>query len=202
MSELLQHDKIILTTGSPIRYKLFKSLGLAFDVIPSHCDEAAIKRELKNATPIELGYTLARTKALAVSQQYPEAAVIAADQLCICDRGILDKPMVHKTAITHLKWLRGKSHQQLACLCIAKNNSIIWTHHESAWLHMRKLSNATIEAYLAKEQPYRSCGSYQYESMGKWLFDWVDGSEDTILGLPLPSLINALLKFGICQFKN
>lgn len=202
MSDFIHQKPIILATGSPIRQKLFASLGLSFQIMPSQCDEDAIKHDFKGSNPLELGYALAKAKALAVSQQHPNAYVIAADQLCISEQGILDKPMQHETAITHLQGLRGKTHQQLACMCITKNQDVLWQHHETAQLHMRMLNDAAIELYLSKDKPYHSCGSYQYESMGKWLFESVDGAEDTILGLPLTPLIKALLDLEICQLTH
>lgn len=68
----------------------------------------------------------------------------------------------------------------------------------SRFLH--QLSKQTIEAYLLSEKPYQSCGSYQYENQGKWLFKEVKGNEDTILGLPLLPLVKALLEFNAVNF--
>ena len=57
----------------------------------------------------------------------------------------------------HLR-LNGKEHQQIACLCIAKNNEILWQHHETAHLTLRHFSEKTIESYLQSEKPYHNCG--------------------------------------------
>lgn len=201
MSDFLKQKRIILATGSPIRQKLFASLGLEFECIPSHCDESSIKAAFDSSQLIDLGYALAKAKALEVSKAHPEAWIIAADQLCITEYGILDKPMVHESAIEHLKLLRGKTHQQAACMCIAKAGEILWTHHDVALLTMKYLDDAVINAYLHEDKPYHSCGAYQYESMGKWLFESVEGSEDTILGLTLNPLIKALTDLNICTIE-
>ncbi|TAL59616.1 MAG: septum formation protein Maf [Legionella sp.] len=191
MSNFLQQQPIILASGSSIRAKLLSSLGLDFTVVPSHLDETAIKLNHAN-DPLSLGYVLAESKALEVSQLHPQSFIIAADQLCVIDQEILDKPLNHATARKHLRLLSGKTHQQIACLCIAKNNQVIWSHHETATLTMHELQEETIEAYLQKEKPYHSCGAYQFETLGKWLFKEVQGQDDTILGLPLLPLITAL----------
>ncbi len=196
MSSFLHQQPIILASGSSIRSKLMSSLGLEFSVIPSNCDEDAIKSSFHSSNLIELGYFLAQAKALDVSQRYPEHFVIAADQLCVIEDKVLDKPLNHKTAVSHLQLLNGKKHQQIACLCIAKGNKILWQHHEIAHLTLHNLSNQTIEAYLQSEKPYQSCGAYQYETQGKWLFKDVQGKDDTILGLPLLPLIEALIQLG------
>ncbi|KTD31750.1 septum formation protein Maf [Legionella moravica] len=196
MSRFLQQEPLILASGSSIRQKLLHSLGLEFLIIPSHCDEEAIKKSHQSSNLPDLGITLAITKALAVSKQYPDHYVIAADQLCVIDKRILDKPLNHQRAIEHLRLLSGKKHQQISCLCIAKDNHVLWQHHEIAYLTLHCLSERNIEAYLHNEHPYHSCGAYQYESQGKWLFKEVQGNEDTILGLPLVPLANALLDLG------
>lgn len=200
MSKFLQQQPIILASSSTIRFKLLQSLGLEFAVIPSHCNEDAIKASGQFANYIDLGYTLAASKALEVSQHHPEHFVIAADQLCLIGKKLLDKPLNHHNAIKQLSMLSGQKHQQIACLCIAKNNELLWQHHEIAEVTLHHLSQETIDAYLQCEKPYHSCGAYQYEALGKWLFKDVKGNEDTILGLPLLSLSAALVKLGAVRF--
>lgn len=199
MSNFLHQQPIILASGSSIRFKLLTSLGLDFSVVPSNCDEDAIKATFKSKNIIDLGYLLARSKALEVSSRYPDCFVIAADQLCVIGDRIMDKPMNHETAIEHLRLLSGKEHQQIACLCIAKGNKILWQHHDIATLTLHQLNDAAIEAYLQSDKPYHSCGAYQYETQGKWLFKEVKGNEDTILGLPLLSLSAALIHLNAVQ---
>ncbi|BCZ97666.1 TPA: septum formation protein Maf [Legionella pneumophila subsp. pneumophila] len=197
MSKFLQQKPIILASSSTIRHKLMKSLGLDFLVVPSNCNEEEIKTRHNSDELVELGITLAKIKALDVSQHYPEHYIIAADQLCIADKRIFNKPLNHQTAVSHLRELSGKQHQQIACLCIVKESKILWQYHETATLTLHHLSEKTIEAYLQAEKPYQSCGAYQYEGLGKWLFKEVQGSEDTILGLPLMPLVNALVNLKV-----
>ncbi|MFT4058096.1 MAG: Maf family nucleotide pyrophosphatase [Legionella sp.] len=200
MSKFLHQQPIILASGSAIRFKLLQSLGIEFSVIPSQCDEDAIKASFHSANKIDLGYALAACKALDVSQQHPEHFVIAADQLCLLGDLCLNKPLNHVTAVEQLCLLSGKKHQQIACLCIAKNGNLLWQHHEIAQVTLHHLNKSTIEAYLLTEKPYQSCGAYQFETQGKWLFKEVEGNEDTILGLPLLPLTTALMKLGAVRF--
>lgn len=202
MSRFLQQQPLILASGSAIRFKLMTSLGLKFQVVSSNCDEDKIKANHNSDNIIELGSKLAQAKALEVSQHYPEHFVIAADQLCVIGKKILDKPLNHHTAIEHLHLLNGKEHQQIACTCIAQGNRILWQHHDVAYLSLRQLSEQEIDAYLQSDKPYHSCGAYHFEALGKWLFKEVKGSEDTILGLPLLPLTNALLNLGVVTLDN
>jgi septum formation protein len=200
MSNFLHQAPIILASGSTIRFKLLQSLGIEFSVIPSTCDEEAIKESFHSNNKIDLGHALAANKALEISQLHPEHFVIAADQLCLIGQTLLNKPLNHATAVAHLNLLNGQEHQQIACLCIAKNNEILWRHHEIAHLTLYHLNQQTIEEYLLRDKPYHSCGAYQYEAVGKWLFKTVKGNEDTILGLPLLPLTQALMTLGAVRF--
>ncbi len=202
MSKFLHQQPIILASGSPIRLKLLQSLGIDFSVVHSHCDEEAIKANFTSDNIIDLGHLLAASKALDVSIQYPEHFIIAADQLCIMGNKLFNKPLDHATAVEHLSQLCGNEHQQIACVCIAKNGKVLWKYQDIAYLTLHQLSLQTIESYLQNEKPYQSCGAYQYETLGKWLFKTVTGNEDTILGLPLRPVVQALLELGAVSFKD
>ncbi|RUQ88070.1 Maf family protein [Legionella septentrionalis] len=196
MFDLIHQEPIILASGSKSRQHLLKSVGLDFKIIPSGVDETAVKNDFKKDW-LSLAVTLAHEKALTVSKRFPDTAVIAADQLCILDNEYFDKPITHANAVGQLQRLSGKKHQLFTAVCIAKNNRIIWQQEECPELTMHTLSMSTIQAYLHQEQPYQSCGSYHYEGMAKWLFKEVSGAESTIMGLPLQSLVNALLSLEI-----
>ncbi|WED43476.1 Maf family protein [Legionella cardiaca] len=195
MSKFLTQHPLILASASPIRINLLASLGLKFEIVPANCNEDAIKKNLSPlSSMLALASTLARSKALDVSNRFPSHFVIAADQLCIIGNKYLDKPLTHETAMMHLRLLSGKTHQQLSAYCIAKEGHILWENHDIATLTMRELNDSTIDAYLKQEQPYHSCGAYHFEGLGKWLFTEIQGSESTIQGLPLFPLAQALVK--------
>lgn len=202
MSEFIEQKPLILASASSIRKKLLASLGLDFEIHCSGVDEEAIKNNFRSKSWISLGKHLALAKAKKVSAENPDHYVIAADQLCIFENRLFDKPVSHEKAISQLNTLIGKKHRQIACCCVVQNNQVLWQGHASAVLHMRQLSLAEIEAYLLAEQPYQSCGSYQYEGLGKWLFEAVVGREDTILGLPLQPLSKALKDLSVIDFKK
>lgn len=204
MSNFFKQKPLILASGSAIRKKLLASLGLDFKVIPANCNEEKIKQEcqLEAMSFINMANELAKAKALLVSKAHPDAYVLAADQLCVQDKHYFDKPLNHETAVANLNFLSGKTHQQIAALCLAKGGEIIWEYQETASLTMYVLEKETIEAYLKRDKPYHSCGAYQYEGQGKWLFKEVIGTEDTILGLPLSPLKKAFIDLGIVELNK
>lgn len=201
MSNFLNQQPIILASASLARQKLLYSVGLNFEIIPADVDEEAIKQQFDRHYPFTtLARILAAAKALTVSKHYPESFVIAADQLCVIGDEYLDKPGNHEIATLHLQKLRGKTHQQIAACCIAKDETIIWETQETASLTMNNLSDNMIDAYLKCDKPYQSCGAYNYEGRAKWLFERVEGSDCTVLGLPLLPLTQALSHLDIVIF--
>lgn len=200
MSDFLKQQPLILASGSQSRQKLLQSLGINFTVVPSQVNEDIIKQQHAFDTSNELARTLAAAKALAVSKRYPDYFVIAADQLCLIGNQCLDKPGTHAIATQHLRLLSGQTHQQLVACCIAKAGELQWESQISAYLTMRSLNDDMIENYLCLDKPYQSCGAYHYEGRAKWLFRQVEGSECTILGLPLLPLTEALLDLGAIYF--
>lgn len=197
MSDFITQQPLILASASQSRQQLLQAMGLKFAIIPSHCDEERIKKLSQNLSPVELAATLAASKALLVSEDYPEHFVIGADQLCLMGDIIFGKPGNHEVAVKHLRQLSGHKHQQISACCIAKEGKIIWATQDIATLTMRQLNDRTIEAYLHADRPYASCGAYHYEGLAKWLFAEVIGSESTIQGLPIQPLIQAFIELDI-----
>jgi len=62
----------------------------------------------------------------------------------------------------------------------------------------RSLSDAQIESYLRKEQPYHCAGSVKSEGLGVALLERFDGEDPaTLIGLPLIRLVRMLENEGL-----
>ncbi len=74
-----------------------------------------------------------------------------------------------------------------------------WSHGDTARLDVRPLSPSFIAAYLEAEWPEVAycVGVFRMEGHGVTLFDRVDGSHFTILGMPLIPLLGALRQRGM-----
>lgn len=169
---------------------MLERVELDFKVIPSDIDENELKNKFANLSIKELGLDLAKEKALDISRKYPSAYVIGADQICVLDRKVYDKPGNHEHAFKQLQELSGKTHEQICSTCIAYQSDCIWEFQESAFLKMRELSDKEIYAYIELEKPFNACGSFMFEKHGKHLFEKIQGSEDIILGLPIVEILN------------
>lgn len=207
---IIQHQPLVLASGSSIRQQMLKGVGLTFSVEPSGVEEDTIKQAMKDAPVPELALALARAKTLAVSQRHPDAVTLGADQICVqvtqspaepTERcRILSKPGSYERAEAQLAELSGKTHAQHCAMVLARGNEVLWSFHDVAHLTVRALSAADIRAYIAADAPLQSCGAYKFEGLGRHLFSEVNGDHDVVQGLALVPLLNELHARGIIGF--
>ena len=84
-------------------------------------------------------------------------------------------------------------------MCISKNGAMIWNHSDSSELKMKNLTEEQLKDYLEKidTNTLLAYGVYQIEAEGMNLFEYIKGDHNSIMGLPIKSIINY-----IKQFKN
>ena len=86
-----------------------------------------------------------------------------------------------------------------SAVALARQGRVEWSHAETAQLHVRPLSEQFIAQYLDREWPEVGycVGVFRMEGRGVTLFDRVEGSHFTILGMPLIPLLGALRERGL-----
>lgn len=192
MAQIVQFKDIILASISPLRRELLQSAGLRFEVMASPYDEEEHKSEVADLPIPQQALYLAEGKAKTVSERYPDHLVIAADQIGEFDGRPLFKPHNAQAAVDMLFSMQGKTHYQHCAACIYQQGEKCVGYIDSIAMTMRELSRTDIEAYVDIDQPLSCCGAYRYEGIGKYLFAKVDGCYESILGLPLLSVLNYL----------
>ncbi|MBO6717141.1 MAG: Maf-like protein [Rhizobiaceae bacterium] len=179
---------------------LLENAGVPFRAIPPKTDERAIEGvvDKTGVTPAELALILAEAKAIDVSLSYPNALVIGADQTMSLGDRLFHKPANMEEARRNLLELSGRTHQLHSAVVVAQAGLAPWRHVDTADLTMRELSPEFIGRYLSAvgETALQSVGSYQIEGRGIQLFDTVEGSQFTIIGLPLLPLLSVLRQYG------
>lgn len=182
---------------------MLEAAGVRVEVDAPSVDEAALKSAMRaqGADAAETAEALAAMKAQRISARWPGALVIGADQMLECEGTWFDKPADRAEARETLKCLRGRSHELVTAVCVARDGLILWHHIARARLTMRRFSDAFLEAYLSRigDSACESVGAYQLEGLGVQLFSRIDGDHFTIVGLPLLPLLDFLRGHGVIE---
>lgn len=191
---------LVLASASAARAALLRQAGLAFEVQAASIDEAAVKASMRaeGATPGQAASTLAMLKAQRTSTRLPDALVIGADQILVCDERWYDKPEDRAGGAAQLQALRGRTHTLATAVVVARNGTRLWGHIESPRLTMRSFSDAALAAHLDAmgESITSTVGGYMLEGPGVALFSKIEGDYFSILGLPLLPLLGFLRQHG------
>ncbi|MFD1803143.1 Maf family protein [Mixta tenebrionis] len=187
--------QLILASTSLFRQALLNKLGLPFISIAPEVDETPYAGE----TAPQLVERLARAKAQALGERYPNSWIIGSDQVCVLEGKITGKPHTEENARAQLRAASGKTitfYTGLALCCAAQKRALSLV--EPFNVGFRKLSAAEISAYVALEQPLQCAGSFKSEGLGITLFTHLEGRDpNTLVGLPLIALGELLREVGI-----
>jgi septum formation protein len=192
---------LILASQSPSRRALMEAAGLTFEARPAAVDEAALKESARaeGMPAADAAILLAEAKAQRIARREPEALVIGADQMLVCEGSWYDKPPTMAAAREQLLALRGRTHELVGGLVCWRHGQRVWQHNSVCRLTMREFSEEFLDAYLAEdgERLLASVGAYRLEGPGMHLFSKVDGEHTAILGLPMPPLLGFLRQHGV-----
>jgi septum formation protein len=192
--------KVILASQSASRRAMLEAAGVPFAAMSAGVDEEAAKAGLQGLNARDLADALAELKALRVSGREPDALVLGSDSVVALEDGtLLDKPETREQAAEHLRMMSGKRHELVSAAVIAEGCKPIWRVVDRAKMYVRPLSDAFIETYLDAEWPAISgcVGCYRIEGPGAQLFARIEGSQFTVLGLPLLPVLDYLRVRGI-----
>lgn len=192
---------LILASGSATRAGLLRAAGLAFAVMVPGVDEAAIKEaaQAEGIPPADAALLLAEAKAARISRRNPDALVIGADQLLVCDGAWFDKPADAEAAKGHIARLSGRRHELVTAVLCHRGGVRVWQHVAVPRLTMRTLRPEVIADYVAAEGEAvtKSVGAYRVEGLGLRLFSRIEGEHSEILGLPMLPLLGFLRQHGV-----
>jgi septum formation protein len=189
---------LILASKSASRRAMLDAAGVSYEAVPADVDERAVEA-LTGGSPADRALALALVKARAVSEDRSDAFVLGSDSLIAVDGRRFDKPESRDEAADHLRFFSGREMQLHSAAAIVKPGTADWSHTEYARLHVRPLSAAFIEDYLDHEWPAiaHCAGAFRIEARGVTLFEAIEGSHFTVLGMPLLPVLAALRERGV-----
>ena len=191
--------RFVLASSSPRRRELLKSIGLEFDVVPSHIPEVRGKGE----TPEEYVARLSREKARAIAEKHPDRWVIAADTTVVLGDQVLEKPVDDADAKRMLSAISGDTHVVFTGVTLRRIEPVYAdTHVTMTEVRMLPMTPHDIDWYVATGEPRDKAGAYAAQGLGGMFIDSIHGSFTNVVGLPLASLFQMLRKAGIDPLYN
>ena len=163
-------------------------LGLNFKVIKPDVNEQILPDE----EPEKLCERLAKIKCEAVSKNFLNSLVIAADTIVVIDNKILGKPKDFNNAVEMLETLQGREHEVMTGLALSLNNKLI-SSFERTRVKFRALSHEQVLAYANSGECMDKAGAYAIQGKGSLLIEEIHGDYFNVVGLPV-CLLGKLLE--------
>ena len=186
--------KFILASASPRRRELLASIGLDFDVVPSHIPEVRAEGE----APEEYVARLSREKAAAIAREHHDRWIIAADTTVLLAEELLEKPAGADDAKRMLATIAGRTHVVYTGVTVQnQERDYRDTRVAESEVRMLPLSARDIDWYVATGEPLDKAGAYAVQGVGAMFIDSIHGSYTNVVGLPLALLFQMLRKAGL-----
>jgi septum formation protein len=191
----LNNPPLVLASTSIYRRELLAKLQIPFEVAAPDVDETPEVGE----SPVDTAIRLAEAKARKVAPLFPGSLIIGSDQVAVLGGSQIGKPLTHDNAVKQLRALRGRQavfHTAIALYDSRKDT--LQRRLVPTAVRFRELTDAQIENYLQKEQPYHCAGSAKAEGLGIALIAEIDGADpNALIGLPLIALVDMLKHAGV-----
>ena len=118
--------------------------------------------------------------------------MLGADSVISLNNELINKPNSRDDAFKILKKLNNSKHYLISSVCISKNGSMVWNYSDESELKMKNFKESELLEYLAKIETkiLLAYGVYQIEGDGLELFEYINGDQDSIMGLPIKEIVN------------
>lgn len=175
--------RLVLASHSPRRRRLLAWLGLPFSAIAVDTPEELDSPLARD--PAALAESLAAEKAEEVRAQAlgGDALVACFDTIVVLDGVVLGKPKDLDDAWRMLRGLSGRTHQVVTGVALASAGASPRTFSVTTDVTMRALSDARIEAWMARGEFMGCAGAYNIEDQVAEVTE--DECYQNVAGIPL-----------------
>jgi septum formation protein len=189
----LTPQRLVLASASPRRLDLLRQIGLAPDAVEAaEVDESPQKDE----TPRLLATRLAIAKAGKVASAHAGSYVLGADTVVALGRRVLPKAETPAEVRDCLQLLSGRAHRVLTAVCVIGPDARRIHRLVETRLHMKRLTPAEIDGYLASGEGLGKAGGYGVQGRAGAFVIALQGSYSAVVGLPLYETVNLLSGLG------
>ena len=181
---------LLLASRSPRRCELLQRLGLSFET-----DSPDVDERCSLPAPEAVRY-LSKLKADAAALAHPDCYILAADTLVSIRNQALGKPADESDAVRMLKMLSGRTHQVFTGVTVISPAGVSVTASDRTDVTFAPLSDDEILSYVRSGEPMDKAGAYALQGRaGMWVVH-LNGSDSSVIGLPLYLVRELLLQTG------
>jgi septum formation protein len=197
--------KIYLASKSPRRRELLRQIGVDFELLllrealPRGPDVTEAVHPGEKAEDYVVRVTREKaelaSKVMLMRRLTPRP-VLTADTTVVVDGRILGKPGNEDEAMDMLRALSGRTHQVLTAATLLHDEQE-WHFLQTSEVRLATLSEKTMRAYCATNEPYDKAGGYGIQGKASVFIEHISGSYTGIMGLPLHETAQLLQQAGI-----
>ena len=181
---------LILASRSPRRSELLHRLGLSFETDDPHADESC---SLPAADAVR---EISRRKASASALSRPGCFILAADTLVSVHGESLGKPKDQEDAFRMLRLLSGRTHQVYTGVTVLSPAGEVFSGVDRTDVTFAELSDVEILSYIRSGEPMDKAGAYALQGRAGLWAEHLDGSDTSVIGLPLYLVRRLLVSAG------
>ncbi len=131
----------------------------------------------------------------------PPSFVLASDTVVTVDGVILGKPVDDREAVEMLHRLSGRPHTVVTAWSLAWTDDSV-VEHAATEVHFRPLGEREVAEYVATGEAQDKAGAYGIQGAAGDFVCGLRGSYDTVVGLPLAPVLEALVRHGVVTFPS
>jgi septum formation protein len=179
---------LVLASRSPQRRAILEQLGIPFDAVAPHYEEAE-PPELADATEVVREH--AQGKARSVADEAGDRPVLGIDTEVVLQGEIFGKPADATEAEQMLERLSGRAHVVVSGLCLLTPG---WeeVEHEGTRVTFREFTPRDLAWYIETGEWKGRAGAYAIQGRGAALVRSVEGDYLNVVGLPASCLVRLL----------
>ncbi len=190
-------EPIILASSSQRRQEIFKHLGIPYMVVMPE-----IKEEYPSDLPFDkIPEFLASKKIEAAIKILPQGQnvpwIFAADTLIFKGDKVFGKPENKEQAKEFLKELQDGTHTVITSIALFNGKiNYLSTRTSSNKVTFAPMSDKEIEWYIETDEWHGVAGAYRIQGMASCFITRIEGSQSSIIGLPIFEFYDILKEQG------
>ncbi len=187
-------EKLVLASQSPRRCELLNRTGIPFETDAPDVDESC---DLPAGEAVRI---LSLRKAHAAAKVHPGRFILAADTLVSYQDAALGKPADEQEAVRMLHMLSGNTHQVYTAVTVISPDGTVYTDADRTDVTFTAVDDAEILDYVRSGEPMDKAGAYALQGRAGLWVTHIDGSDTSVIGLPLYLVRSLLLHAGFPLF--